>query len=750
MAKSPPPLPPNGGSIDPVPLHEALEERYLAYALSTITGRALPDARDGLKPVHRRILYGMQVLRLDPGTAFRKCAKIVGDVMGSFHPHGDQAIYDALVRLAQDFSSRYPLVDGQGNFGNIDGDSAAAYRYTEARMTEVARLLLEGIDEDSIDFRDNYAGTEREPIVLPAAFPNMLANGAQGIAVGMATSIPPHNLAELCDAALYMIAHKDARTDDLLQFVHGPDFPTGGIIVEPAGAIAEAYRTGRGSFRLRARWEKEESARGQWQVVVTQIPYMVQKSRLIEKLAELLNDKKLPLVADVRDESAEDVRVVIEPKNRAVAPGVMMEQLFRASELETRFPMNMNVLVDGVVPKVVSLEQALRQWLDHRRTVLVRRSRHRLGKIEHRLEVLAGMIVVFLNLDEVIRIIREEDDAKDVLMARFQLSDVQVNYVLDTRLRQLRRLEEMELRREHDALLKEKAEVEALLADDGKQWKTVAGQIRELKKKYGPETPLGRRRTTFAEAPAAADVELASAALVEREPITVVVSEKGWIRALKGHVTDLAGLQFKGDDKLKTSFLAETTSRILVFATDGRAFTLDASRLPGGRGQGEPIRVMADLGEGEDITAVLPYQAGARMIVAASDGRGFLVNQDDMIGGTRKGRQVLNVDKPAVATIIRPAVGDQVATIGDNRRLLVFPADQVAEMGRGKGVRLQRFKDGGIADILVFALADGLTWTDTGGRTFTVKLPELRDWIGNRAEAGRLPPKGFPKVNRFR
>ena len=758
MAKSPPSLPPNGGSVDPVSLHEALEERYLAYALSTITGRALPDARDGLKPVHRRILYGMQVLRLDPGTAFRKCAKIVGDVMGSFHPHGDQAIYDALVRLAQDFSSRYPLVDGQGNFGNIDGDSAAAYRYTEARMTEVARLLLEGIDEDSIDFRDNYAGTEREPIVLPSAFPNMLANGAQGIAVGMATSIPPHNLAELCDAALYMIAHppaangidKGAQTDDLLQFVLGPDFPTGGIIVEPAAAVAEAYRTGRGAFRLRARWEKEEGPRGQWQVVVTQIPYMVQKSRLIEKLAELLNDKKLPLVADVRDESTEDVRVVIEPRNRAVAPGVMMEQLFRASELETRFPMNMNVLVDGVVPRVVSLKEALRQWLDHRRTVLVRRMRHRLGKIEHRLEVLAGMIIVFLNLDEVIRIIREEDEPKDVLMARFALSDVQVNYVLDTRLRQLRRLEEMELRREHDALLKEKAEVEALLADDAKQWKTVASQIKDLRKKYGPDTPLGRRRTTFAEAPAAADVELASAALVEREPITVVVSEKGWIRALKGHVTDLAGLAFKGDDALKTSFLAETTSRILVFATDGRAFTLDASKLPGGRGQGEPIRVMADLGEGEDIVAVLPYRAGAKMIVAATDGRGFVVDQDDMIGGTRKGRQVLNVDKPAVASIIRPAAGDQVAVIGDNRRMLVFPLDQVPEMGRGKGVRLQRFKDGGLADILVFSLADGLTWQDSGGRTFTVKQPELRDWIGNRAEAGRLPPKGFPKVNRFR
>ena len=759
MAKTPVPPPPNGGSIDLVPLHEALEERYLAYALSTITGRALPDARDGLKPVHRRILYGMQVLRLDPGTAFKKCAKIVGDVMGSYHPHGDQAIYDALVRLAQDFSSRYPLVDGQGNFGNIDGDGAAAYRYTEARMTEVARLLLEGIDEDSIDFRDNYSGTEREPVVLPAAFPNMLANGAQGIAVGMATSIPPHNIAELCDAALYMIAHppaeagkpgKSAETDDLLQFVHGPDFPTGGIIVEPAASIAEAYRTGRGSFRLRARWDKEEGARGVWQVVVTEIPYMVQKSRLIEKLAELLADKKLPLVADVRDESAEDIRVVIEPRSRAVEPAVMMEQLFRASELETRFAMNMNVLVDGVIPKVVSLKEALRQWLDHRRTVLVRRTRHRLAKIEHRLEVLAGMLVVFLNLDEVIRIIREEDEPKEVLAKTFALSEIQVNYILDTRLRSLRRLEEMELERENDALRKEKADVEALIADEAKQWKTVAWQIKELRKTYGPETPLGRRRTTFAEAPAAADVERASAALVEREPITVVVSEKGWIRALKGHVTDLSALQFKGDDRLKTSFLAETTTRILVLASDGRVFTLDGARLPGGRGQGEPIRVMADLGEGEEIVAVLPYVVGAKMLIASSDGRGFRVGQDEMIGETRKGRQVLNVDKPAKACLLVPAVGDEVAIIGDNRRLLVFPLEQVPEMSRGKGVRLQRYKDGGIADALVFVRAEGLSWQDTAGRTFVVKMPELRDWIGNRAEAGRLPPKGFPKANRFR
>ncbi len=754
MAKTPhkaPPQapPPSGGTIDPVSLHEALEERYLAYALSTITGRALPDARDGLKPVHRRILYGMQVLKLDPGTAFRKCAKIVGDVMGSFHPHGDQAIYDALVRLAQDFSSRYPLVDGQGNFGNIDGDGAAAYRYTEARMTAVARLLLEGIDEDAIDFRDNYAGTELEPVVLPAAFPNMLANGAQGIAVGMATSIPPHNVFELCEAALHLIAHREASDDDLLRFVHGPDFPTGGVLVEPAASIAESYRTGRGSFRLRARWEKEEGPRGQWQVVVTQIPYMVQKSRLIEKIAELLAEKKLTLVADVRDESAEDVRVVIEPKSRTVPPSVMMEQLFRATELETRFPMNMNVLVDGVVPRVVSLKDALRQWLDHRRSVLLRRSRHRLGKIEHRLEVLAGMLVVFLNLDAVIRIIREEDEPKEALKTAFALTDVQANYILDTRLRSLRRLEEMELRREHDALEAEKIEVEALLADEARQWKTIAAQVKALRKTYGPDTPLGRRRTTFAEAPAAADIEQASAALVEREPVTVVVSRKGWIRALKGHVADLSTLTFKGDDGLGSSFFAETTSRILVLATDGRAFTLDAARLPGGRGQGEPIRVMAALGEGEEIAAVLPYAAGARMLIVATDGRGFLVNQDEMIGGTRKGRQVLNVEAPARTALLVPAAGDRVAIIGQNRRILVFPLDQVPSMARGKGVRLQRYAEGGIADVRVFAIAEGLSWQDSAGRTFVVKAPDLQPWTGNRADAGSLPPKGFPKSNRF-
>ncbi len=742
------PPPPASGGSESVNLRDALEERYLAYALSTIMGRALPDARDGLKPVHRRILYGMQILRLDPGTAFKKCAKIVGDVMGSFHPHGDQAIYDALVRLAQDFSSRYPLVDGQGNFGNIDGDGAAAYRYTEARMTDVARLLLEGIDEDAVDFRDNYSGDQQEPIVLPAALPNLLANGAQGIAVGMATSIPPHNLAELCDAALYLIAHPQATTDQLLKFAPGPDFPTGGVLVEPAASIAETYRTGRGSLRLRARWSREEGARGAWVIVVTEIPYMVQKSRLIEKIAELLNDKKLPLVADIRDESAEDVRVVIEPKSRAVDPAMLMEHLFRLTELETRFPMNMNVLVDGVVPRVVSFAEALQQWLDHRRDVLLRRSRHRLAAILHRLEVLAGMLIVFLNLDEVIRIIREEDEPKPRLQATFALSETQVNYVLDTRLRSLRRLEEMQIQREHDELIKERADIEALLGDEARQWKTITAQIRELKKKYGPETKNGRRRTSLAEAPDLGDIDLSSA-FVEREPVTIVVSQKGWIRALKGHVADLSALQFKGDDALGVSFFAENTSKILVLAGDGKIFTLDAGKLPGGRSQGEPLRLLADIAEGETISAVFPYAPGAKMLVAASDGRGFVAPQDDMLGGTRKGKALLGVEKPATAAIITSAEGDHVATIGENRKLLVFPLDQVPEMARGKGVRLQKYRDGGIADAKVFWLKDGLTWKDSAGRVFTVGAAELKEWIGNRAEAGRLPPRGFPKNNRF-
>ncbi|WP_442756396.1 DNA topoisomerase IV subunit A [Methylocystis sp. JAN1] len=735
-------------AVTPVDLREALEERYLRYALSTITDRALPDARDGLKPVHRRILYGMHVLRLDPGAPFKKCAKIVGDVMGSYHPHGDQAIYDALVRLAQDFSSRYPLVDGQGNFGNIDGDSAAAYRYTEARMTGVARALLEGIDEDAIDFKPNYSGEEKEPVVLPSALPNMLANGAQGIAVGMATSIPPHNLAELCDAALYLISHRSATSEQLLTFVQGPDFPTGGVIVDRREEIVETYRAGRGSFRVRARWTREELPRGGWVAVVTEIPYGVQKSRLIEKLAELISERKLPLVADVRDESAEDVRIVFEPRARNVDPALMMETLFKLSELETRFSMNMNVLVDGVTPRVVSLDEALRQWLDHRRNVLQRRSRHRLAAILRRIEQLEGMIIVFLNLDEVIRIIREEDDAKGELKRVFKLTDLQVDYILDTRLRSLRKLEEMELRRELDDLTKERAEIESLLGDEGKQWKTIATQVRDLKKLYGPQTAVGKRRTTFEDAPAAVDLDLAEA-MIEREPITVVVSKKGWIRALKGHVQDLSSLQFKGDDALDTSFFAQTTTKILALATNGKAFTLDASKLPGGRGHGEPIRLYADIDEGAGIARVLPHTSGASLLLIGDDARGFVVAQDDLLSSTKKGRAVLTVEPPAKLKVVTEAAGDHVAIIGDNRKLLVFPLEEAPRMARGKGVRMQRYKDGGVADAKVFLLADGLSWTDSAGRIFNIAAAELSEWMGHRAEAGRLPPRGFPKNNRF-
>ena len=743
---------PTGGGEDkaptPIELREALEDRYLRYALSTITGRALPDARDGLKPVHRRILYGMHILRLDPGSPFKKCAKIVGDVMGSFHPHGDQAIYDALVRLAQDFSSRYPLVDGQGNFGNVDGDSAAAYRYTEARMTAVARLLLEGIDDDAIDFKPNYSGEEEEPIVLPAALPNLLANGSQGIAVGMATSVPPHNVAELCDAALYLIGHRTANAEQLLTFVQGPDFPTGGIVVDKRADIIETYRTGRGSFRLRARWNKEEQPRGGWLAVVTEIPYGVQKSRLIERLAELVMEKKLPLVADVRDESAEDVRIVFEPRAKNVDPALMMETLFKLSELETRFPVNMNVLVDGVTPRVVSLDEALRQWLDHRREVLLRRSRHRLTAIVRRLEQLEGMLVVFLNLDEVIRIIREEDDAKAALKAAFKLTDMQTDYILDTRLRALRKLEEMELRKEHAELTTERAEVEGLLADEPKQWRAITAQIRELKKTFGLQTKLGARRTTFEDAPETGDLDLTEA-MIEREPITIVVSQKGWIRSLKGHVADVSTLPYKGDDALETAFFAQTTSKILAFASNGKVYTLDAAKLPGGRGHGEPIRLLADIDEDASVIRVAPYTPGASLLLIGDDGRGFVVAEDDLIATTRKGRAVLNIDAPARLKIVAAAQGDHVAIIGENRKLLVFPLTEAPRMARGKGVRMQRYKDGGVSDAMVFAMNEGLSWTDSSGRVFNVASTELKDWLGHRAEAGRLPPRGFPKNNKF-
>ena len=739
---------PPGDGVEVVELKAALEERYLAYALSTIMHRALPDARDGLKPVHRRLLFAMRLLKLDPGQAFKKCARVVGDVIGKYHPHGDQSVYDALVRLAQDFAQRYPLVDGQGNFGNIDGDNPAAMRYTEARLTEVARLILDGLDEDSVDFRETYDGSEEEPIVLPAAFPNLLANGSQGIAVGMATSIPPHNAAELCDAALYLISHPQATSEQLTTFVPGPDFPTGGIIVENKDSITETYRTGRGSFRVRARWTKEETGRGTWVIVVTEIPYLVQKSRLIEKIAELLNERKLPLIVDVRDESAEDVRVVIEPKSRTVDPELLMETLFKLTELENRIPMNMNVLSNGVTPRVLGLADVLREWLAHRRIVLQRRSRFRLGQIDKRLEILAGLLIVYLDLDRVIKIIREEDEPKLELMRVFAINEVQTDAILNTRLRSLRKLEEMELKREFEKLSKEKADIEALLGSDSEQWKTITAQIREVKKAFSLETALGKRRSSFAIAPVMGDIDLTEG-MVEREPLTVVVTEMGWIRALKGHVTDLTTLQFKGDDALKISFHTETTAKILVLTTDGKIYTLEASKLPGGRGFGDPIRLMADIDEGAAIVDVLPYRPNTKLLIASSIGRGFVSSAEDVVANTRKGRQVLNVDAKETARLIVTVEGDQVAVIGENRKLLCFPLVQMAEMARGKGVRIQKYKDGGISDLKTFTLADGLTWRDTSGRTWTVSSVDLAEWMGNRAEAGRLPPKGFPKSNRF-
>lgn len=734
--------------IHEVPLREALEERYLAYALSTIMHRALPDARDGLKPVHRRILYGMRLLRLDPGTAFKKSAKIVGDVMGSFHPHGDQAIYDAMVRLAQDFSSRYPLVDGQGNFGNIDGDNPAAYRYTEARMTDVARLLLDGIDEDGVEFRANYDGQSKEPVVLPGGFPNLLANGAQGIAVGMATSIPPHNAAELCDAALHLIEKPDAKSKALLKWVKGPDFPTGGICVDSKQAIAEAYTTGRGSFRVRARWAQEEGARGTWAVVVTEIPFLVQKSRLIEKVAELLDQKKLPLVGDIRDESAEDVRIVIEPKSKNVDPALMMESLFRLTELENKIPLNLNVLIKGRVPRVVGLAECLREWLDHLRDVLIRRSNYRKAQIEHRLEVLGGFLIAYLNIDKVIKIIRTEDEPKPELMKAFKLTEVQAEAILNMRLRSLRKLEEIEIRTEEKNLRSELKGINAVLASEAEQWKKVSEQVGKVRDMFGPKTPLGKRRTTFADAPEH-DLAAIEEAFVEREPVTVVVSDKGWIRTMKGHVEDLSGLAFKQDDKLGFAFFAETTSKLLLFATNGKFYTLDVAKLPGGRGHGEPIRLFIDLEQEAAPVALFVNKGGRKFLVASHEGQGFVINEDDCVGTTKKGKQVLNVDMPNEARTVTEVIGDTVAVIGENRKMLIFPLDQVPEMARGRGMRLQKYKDGGLSDIAVFEAKAGLTWKDSAGREFSATMKELAEWRGTRADAGRLAPKGFPKSNKF-
>jgi topoisomerase-4 subunit A len=733
-----------GGEIREAPLADALGERYLAYALSTIMARSLPDVRDGLKPVHRRLLYAMRQLKLDPNSGYKKSARVVGDVIGKYHPHGDQSVYDALVRLAQDFAQRYPLIDGQGNFGNVDGDNPAAMRYTEARLTRVAERLLEGIDEDAVDFRPTYDGEEQEPVVLPAAFPNLLANGATGIAVGMATSIPPHNAAELIGAALHLIEKPNATTAELVTHVPGPDFPTGGIIVESPASILEAYETGRGGFRLRARWEKEDAGRGTWRIVVTEIPYYVQKSKLIEKIAELIEQKKLTLLEDVRDESTDVVRIVLEPKSRTVQPEILMESLFRLTDLETRFPLNLNVLDADGTPKVMGLKQALQAFLDHRIVVLLRRSRHRLDQIARRLEILGGYLIAYLNLDEVIRIIREEDQPKQVMIARFELTDVQAEAILNMRLRALRRLEEIEIRKEHDALTKEQADLEKLVADPKRQRKAIAKNLEEVRSAFGTNTPLGRRRTTFADAPTAVVVPIT--ALIEREPITVVLSAKGWVRALKGHVAPDSDIKYKEGDSARWVFHAETTDRIVLFATNGRFYTLPADKLPGGRGHGEPVRLMIELGNDHELVSVFAHKPGGKLLVAAEDGRGFVVKEEEVLASTRAGKQVLNVGEGVEAKVCVPAEGDTVAVVGTNHKLLLFPVDEVPEMARGRGVTLQKYKDGGLSDAKVFTRAEGLTWP-WGDRTRTET--QLNDWLGARAQTGRLAPKGFPKSNRF-
>ncbi|PTE12151.1 DNA topoisomerase IV subunit A [Mesorhizobium helmanticense] len=744
-------LPPeNGGGdhVEPIDLKKALEERYLAYALSTIMHRALPDVRDGLKPVHRRIMHAMRLLRLNPDQGFAKCARIVGEVMGKFHPHGDQSIYDALVRLAQDFSMRYPLVDGQGNFGNIDGDNAAAMRYTEARMTDVATELLSGITEDAVDYRPTYNEEDEEPVVLPGAFPNLLANGSSGIAVGMATSIPPHNAAELCDAALHLIEHPDAPVTKLMDFVQGPDFPTGGIIVDSRASILEAYETGRGGFRVRAKWGQEDQGRGTWSIVVTEIPYGVQKARLIEKIAELLMARKLPLLEDIRDESAEDIRVVLVPKSRSVDPGILMESLFKLTELESRFPLNMNVLSRGKVPNVLSLKGVLKEWLEHRREVLIRRSKHRLGEIERRLEILAGYLIAYLNIDEVIRIIREEDEPKQVMMARWSLTDNQAEAILNMRLRALRKLEEIEIRKEFDGLTTEKKQIEALLASDAKQWATIKWEVTSIRDKFGPETELGKRRTQFADAPEHDLTDIAHA-MIEREPVTVVVSEKGWLRAMKGHLIDHSTLTFKEGDSLKLAFHAQTTDKVLVFTTGGKFYTIGADRLPGGRGHGEPIRIIVDMDNDQDIVTAFVHDPKRKLLLVSHGANGFIVPEEEVVANTRKGKQVMNVKAPDEAKRCVTVAGDHLAIVGENRKMLVFPLAEIPEMGRGKGVRLQKYKDGGVLDLKTFTLESGLSWQDSADRTFTKSREELAEWIGARASAGRMVPKGFPRTGKF-
>ena len=726
-------------------IDDALSSRYLAYALSTITQRALPDVRDGLKPVHRRILYAMRQLKLNPENAYKKCARIVGDVMGQYHPHGDQSIYDALVKLSQSFSSRYPLVDGQGNFGNIDGDSAAAMRYTEARMTAAGVALLEGIDEDAVDFISTYNEEDEEPVVLPAGFPNLLANGSQGIAVGMATSIPPHNAAELCGAALHLIKSPKARIETMMDHVKGPDFPTGGIIVEPRENMLEAYATGRGSFKVRSRWELEDLGRGQWQIIVTEIPYQVQKSRLIEKLAEVIETKKAPWLADVRDESAEDIRIVLEPKSKNIEPDMLMESLFKLTDLESRTSLNLNVLDATRTPRVMNLREVLQAFLDHRREVLQRRTNQRLGKIALRMEVLDGYLIAFLNLDEVIRIIRFDDEPKATLIETFDLTERQADAILNMRLRALNKLQEIELKGEHDTLAAEKLDLEGLMGSEIRQWGVISDQIKAVREIYSQKTEIGKRRSTFADQP---DIEIDLAtAFITKEPITVVLSKKGWIRALKGKVDDISGIKFKENDEAAFVVTAETTDKIILFASNGKFYTIGGDKLPGGRGNGEPIRLMIDLEDDHVPIGLFVHDPERELILASSEGYGFRVKEEDVVASTKGGKQTLNVKGNAEAVRCIAVNGDKLAIIGENRKILVFDLEDLPVMSRGKGVRLQKYKDGGLADITVFKDEEGLSYIDSAGRKNSV--PEWKVLEGKRAQAGRMAPRGFSRSNEF-
>ena len=727
------------------PLSRAIGERYLQYALSTIMHRALPDARDGLKPVHRRILYAMRELKLAANSGFRKSAKISGDVMGNYHPRGDAAIYDAMARLAQDFNVRYPLVDGQGNFGNIDGDNPAASRYTEARLTKIAQSLMEGLSENAVDFQENYDGTLTEPIVFPASFPNLLANGASGIAVGMATNIPPHNLDELISACIHLVKAPNARDETLMDYIPGPDFPTGGIIVEPYDNILDAYRTGRGSFRLRSKWIEEKLDRGQWQIVISEIPYQVQKSKLIEKIAELINNKKIPILADVRDESTDEIRIILEPRTKMIDSSILMETLFKQTDLETRFSLNLNVLIDGRTPKVCSLKEVLNSFLHHQKDVLIRRSKFNLKKIDHRLEVLEGYIVAFLNLDRVIEIIRNENDPKLTLITEFELSDTQAEAILNMRLRSLRKLEEIELRKEHEVLLIERANLEDLLNDETIQWKKISSQLRETQKLFGKNNENGKRRSEFAEAIEFEDVPIE--AMIEREPITIVCSEMSWIRAMKGHIDLKQELKFRDGDTDKFLFHAESTDKISIFATNGRFYTLSCSQLPGGRGMGEPLRLMLDIPNDVDIVDVFVTKENRKFLVASSKGDGFIISETETNAQTKNGKQILNLKDGAKAIVCKTLNGDHIACIGENRKMLIFPISDLPEMTRGKGVRMQKYKDGGLSDASTFNISSGLSWRDPADRQRTET--KLEDWISKRASSGRMAPRGFPRDNEF-